>query len=60
MGVSDHDRRALNDDYRLSAFCAIVTPIFQASANIPTVIWWNNFERIHLAIEDLEGRELLK
>jgi hypothetical protein len=37
-----------------------VTPIFQASANIPTVIWWNNFERIHLAIEDLEGRELLK
>jgi Ecdysteroid kinase-like family len=58
-GVEDYDRRALQDDYRLSALWAIVTPVFQASANIPTVIWWNNFERIHLAIEDLGCRELL-
>ena len=59
-GVTNHDRRALNDDYRLSALLAIVTPVFQASANIPTVIWWNNFERIHLAVEDLECRQLLE
>lgn len=59
-GVKDYDRRALNDDYRLSALWAIVTPVFQGSANIPTVIWWNNFERIHLAVEDLECRELLE
>jgi hypothetical protein len=58
-GVKDYDRRALNDDYRLSVLWAIATPVFQASANIPTVIWWNNFERIHLAIEDLGCRELL-
>jgi hypothetical protein len=38
-GVEDYDRRALQDDYRLSALWAIVTPVFQASANIPTVIW---------------------
>jgi thiamine kinase-like enzyme len=59
-GVSDYDRRALDDDYRLSALWAIVTPVFQASANIPPLIWWNNFERIHLAVEDLECRELLE
>jgi aminoglycoside phosphotransferase (APT) family kinase protein len=59
-GVTNYDRRALNDDYWLSALWAIVTPVFQASANIPTVIWWNNFERIHLAVEDLECRQLLE
>jgi aminoglycoside phosphotransferase (APT) family kinase protein len=60
QGVEGYDRRALNGDYRLSALWAIVTPVFQASANIPTVIWWNNFERIHLAVEDLRCRELLE
>jgi hypothetical protein len=59
-GVRDYERRALDDDYRLSALWAIVTPVFQASANIPTVIWWNNFERIHLAVEDLGCRQLLE
>jgi hypothetical protein len=49
----------LTDDYRLSALWAIVTPVFQAGANIPPLIWWNNFERIHLAVEDLGCRELL-
>jgi len=59
-GVRDYDRRGLDDDYRLSALWQIVTPVFQAGANIPTVIWWNNFERIHLAVEDLGCRELLE
>jgi hypothetical protein len=59
-GVRDYDRRALDDDYRLSALWQTVRPVFQAGANIPTVIWWNNFERIHLAVEDLGPRELLE
>ena len=33
---------------------------FSAGANIPTVIWWNNFERIHMAVEDLGCRDLLQ
>jgi hypothetical protein len=59
-GVSGYDGRALDDDYHLSALWHIVTPVFQAGANIPTVIWWNNFERIHMAVEDLGCRELLE
>jgi hypothetical protein len=27
--------------------------------DIPPVIWWNNFERIMLAVDDLGCRELL-
>jgi thiamine kinase-like enzyme len=60
QGVRGYDRRALDDDYRLSALWHIMTPAWQAAANIPTVIWWNNFERIHLAVEDLGCRELLE
>jgi len=59
-GVGGYDRRALDDDYRLSALWHIMTPAWQAAANIPTVIWWNNFERIHLAVEDLGCRDLLE
>jgi len=42
-----------------SALWQIATPVFQAGANIPTVIWWNNFERILMAVDDLGCRELL-
>jgi Phosphotransferase enzyme family len=59
-GVSDYDRRALDDDYRLSALWCVTTPVFQAGANIPPVIWWNNFERIHMAVEELGCRDLLE
>ena len=58
-GVKGYDRRALADDYRLSALWQTATPVFQAAANIPTMIWWNNFERIFMAVEDLACRELL-
>jgi hypothetical protein len=58
-GVGGYSRRELDDDYRLSALWHIMTPVWQAGANIPTVIWWNNFERIHMAVEDLGCRELL-
>jgi len=59
-GVRGYDRRALDDDYRLSALWCIKTPVWQSGANIPPVIWWNNLERIHLAVEELGSRDLLE
>jgi hypothetical protein len=58
-GVESYDRRALYDDYRLSVLWQIETPVRQHANNIPPVIWWNNLERIHLAVDDLDCRELL-
>lgn len=58
-GVQGYDRRALQDDYRLSALWQIATPIWQHANGIPPVIWWNNLERIHLAVDDLGCRDLL-
>ena len=58
-GVRDYDRRALQDDYRLSVLWQIATPVWQQANGIPPVIWWNNLERIHLAVEDLDCRDLL-
>jgi len=37
----------------------MTTPVWQAANDIPPVIWWNNFERIMLAVDDLGCRELL-
>jgi Ecdysteroid kinase-like family len=59
-GVTGYDRHALDDDYRLSVLWQITTPVWQANYNIPPVIWWNNLERIFLAVEDLGCRELLE
>ena len=58
-GVQGYDRRALRDDYRLSVLWLIATPVWQHANGIPPVIWWNNFERAHLAAEDLGCLELL-
>ena len=58
-GVEHYDRRALADDYRLSVLLRIMTPVWQAALNIPPVIWWNNLERILLAVDDLDCRELM-
>jgi hypothetical protein len=58
-GVRGYDRRALADDYRLSVLWQIMTPVYQATNNIPPVIWWNNLERILLAVDDLGSRDLL-
>lgn len=52
-GVRGYDRRALDDDYRWSALVLIMRPVWQEAINIPPVIWWNNLERILLAVEDL-------
>jgi len=47
---------------RASARRSVPGPSLMAtehSSGIPPVIWWNNLERIHLAIDDLDCRELL-
>ena len=58
-GVEGYGRAALDHDYRLSALWQIMVPVWQAGIDIPPVIWWNNLERIFLAVEDLNCRELL-
>jgi hypothetical protein len=58
-GVSGYDRRALTDDYRRSALTLLRRPVWQWAMGIPPVIWWNNLERIMMAIDDLGSRELL-
>src|SRR5208282_2469656 len=49
-GVDGYDRRALDDDYRLSVLWQITIPVWQAAYNIPSGIWWHHLERIFLAI----------
>jgi hypothetical protein len=58
-GVSGYDRRLLEADYRLSVLWQIATPVWQFNGNIPPVIWWNNLERIMLAVDDLGCHDLL-
>ena len=58
-GVTGYDRAALFDDYRLAVLWQAATPIGQAMSNIPPLIWWNNLERIFLAVDDLNCQELL-
>ena len=58
-GVRGYDRRALDDDYRLSVLWQITAPVWQATNDIPPVIWWHNLERILLAVDDLGCRDLL-
>jgi hypothetical protein len=58
-GVTGYDRRALDDDYRLSALWHITTPVWQEVNKIPPWIWWNNLGRTFLAVDDLDCREFL-
>jgi thiamine kinase-like enzyme len=58
-GVGGYDRQTLDDDYRLSALWLILRPVAQAANNIHPRVWWNNLERIMLAVDDLGCRELL-
>jgi hypothetical protein len=58
-GVQGYDRAALAEDYRLAVLWQTTTPIWQAMSNIPPLIWWNNLERIFLAVDDLNCQELL-
>jgi thiamine kinase-like enzyme len=58
-GVRGYDRQALHDDYRLSALGLITRPVAQAMNDIGPAVWWNNLERIMLAVDDLGCRDLL-
>lgn len=58
-GVRGYDRRALDDDYRLSVLWQLTIPLWQASIDLPPVIWWSHLERICLAVDDLACHELL-
>jgi thiamine kinase-like enzyme len=58
-GVKGYDRQAMDDDYRLSALWLITRPVVQAAINIPARVWYNNLERIMLAVDDLGCRDLL-
>jgi hypothetical protein len=58
-GVSDYDRRALDDDYRLSVLWQTATPVWQAANDIPPWIWWPDVERIFMAVDDLGCCDLL-
>jgi hypothetical protein len=57
-GVTGYDRRALDDDYRLSVLWQTATPVWQAANDIPSWIWWPHLERIFMAVDDLGCCEL--
>lgn len=59
QGVRGYDRGALDDDYRLSTLWQLTWPVWQEAFDIPPVIWWNNLERVLLAVDDLGCCELL-
>jgi hypothetical protein len=52
------DIRAISS-YRLSVLWLITRPVAQALNNIAARVWWNNLERIMLAVDDLGCRDLL-
>ncbi len=58
-GVGGYTRGALDQDYRLSVLWQITKPVWQWSINLPPLIWWNNLERVMMAVEDLGCEELL-
>jgi hypothetical protein len=55
----DYSREALDADYRLSTLWHITTPVWQAAYDIPVGIWWTNLQRIFMAVDDLDCRELM-
>jgi Ecdysteroid kinase-like family len=59
-GVTNYDRYALYDDYRLSVLWQLATPVWQAANNIPALIWWNHLECIFMAIDDLGCADLFR
>ncbi len=58
-GVGGYSRADVLEDYRLSVLWNATSPVFAAGLKLPPVIWWNNFQRIMAAVDDLGCRELL-
>ncbi|MGV7217671.1 phosphotransferase [Bradyrhizobium sp. UFLA05-112] len=59
-GVTGYSREALDRDYRQSVLWHITNPVWQWSVNIPPVIWWNNLQRVLLAVDELGCEEFLE
>ena len=59
LGVPGYVRATLQEDYRLSILWQIARTMWMHSIGMPPVIWWNNLERLHLAVDDLDCRALL-
>ncbi len=59
QGIGGYDRTALKADYCLSVLWQIMTPVMQHEYGIPPLIWWNNLQRILLAVDDLNCRDFL-
>ena len=58
-GVRNYNRTDLQEDYRRSVLWHTATPVFQAGLKLPPLVWWNNFQRIMAAVDDLGCREVL-
>ena len=58
-GVRGYDRDALEQDYRFGVLWLMTWPISQQTYGIPAMVWWNNLERIMLAVDDLNCIKLL-
>jgi hypothetical protein len=58
-GVGGYDREALARDYQQSVLWLITRPVWQAIFGVAGRVWWNNLERIFLAVDDLGCRALL-
>jgi aminoglycoside phosphotransferase (APT) family kinase protein len=58
-GVTGYSRATLQEDYRVSVLWQLARAVWQQSIGIPPVIWWNNLERLDLAVDDLDCRALL-
>ena len=58
-GVPNYNRTDMQEDYRRSVLWQTITPVFQAGLKLPPVGWWNNFQHIMAAVDDLGCRELL-
>ncbi|MBM3547750.1 MAG: DUF1679 domain-containing protein [Alphaproteobacteria bacterium] len=60
QGVRDYDIAALRRDYRLAVVTHLHVPLWQARESLPAAQWWPNFERVMLALEDLDCEAALR
>ena len=59
-GVRGYDRASLDADYRLATLWMLTWPVWQDAFGVPPVYWWNNLERVWLAVDDLGCGDLLE
>lgn len=59
-GVEGYSLKELETEYQWSVLKGICTPLWQWYHKVPAWIWFNNLEKILLAVEDLSCMELLR